>query len=390
MKIGKIIEFFSLTVLFGLLIFIYAGFFFPDPYIANRFGDKFASIVTIGIRIIFPLLSLLIFYLYYLVKRKKLLISNIILSIVSMTIFFLVLLPIVDNLYYKITNMDDKIRQYHPFLQLLPQQNIINEGNYNIICLGGSTTEWKDINNQGWPVRLEKLLNKKYPNKKIKVHNAGKQWFTSLHSLINYQTNIRHFKPDVIILMHGINDLLVNADESYFSHKKFRNDYGHFYGAVNRIIDRKGFISEILGSIRVWYHKPRKIIELDNFPGLKPFKRNINTIIDLAYLDSTKVILISQPFLYRDDLTEREIKKLHMVNKESYGMRSKWSVQTALKGMQKYNLCLKEISSRRKTDFIDLEKSIPKSLIFFEDDVHYTEKTFDLIAKTISDNINGL
>ena len=35
-KIGKVIEYLTVTVFVGLSAYVYVGFFFPDPYIANR------------------------------------------------------------------------------------------------------------------------------------------------------------------------------------------------------------------------------------------------------------------------------------------------------------------------------------------------------------------
>ena len=50
--------------------------------------------------------------------------------------------------------------------------------------------------------------------------------------------------------MHGINDLLCNADFSYLSRGEFREDYGHFLGAVTRIIAQGTFIQKMFRGIR--------------------------------------------------------------------------------------------------------------------------------------------
>ena len=51
---------------------------------------------------------------------------------------------------------------------------------------------------------------------------------------------------------------------------------------------------------------------------------------------------------------------------------------------------IKSIAISRNTYFIDLEAIIPKSLDFFKDEVHYTDKALDLIAITVSSELNKL
>ena len=36
---------------------------------------------------------------------------------------------------------------------------------------------------------------------------AGMDWYTTKHSLINYVTYYRDWQPDVVVVMHAINDL---------------------------------------------------------------------------------------------------------------------------------------------------------------------------------------
>jgi lysophospholipase L1-like esterase len=86
-------------------------------------------------------------------------------------------------------------------------------------------------------------------------------------------------------------------------------------------------------------------------------------------------------------MTEEEKAKLRMVNVETYGPKTKWSYMTALKGMQQYNEKIVEIAHEREVNLIDLDKALPKTTEYFNDDVHYTEKAYDLIANFIANKI---
>ena len=386
-----IVDYVIIASILAISTYIYIGFFYVDPYSEARFGRTFMSLVVWGARIGFPLLVLLCLVFYHLVKVGKVSAANVILLTVSLVLGALVMYPFGEYIYNRFGGIQEKLQGFHPYLQLKPNDNVprtasSTEG-LKVFCIGGSTTEFKGKNNIGWPRRIQDIIEKEFKEQKVSVYNHGRQWYTSLHSLINYEANLRPHKPDVIIVMHAINDLLHNADESYFSHNAFREDYGHFYGPVNRLISTKNYIQQTLDKVRFWYHKPRQEIVTDTFPGLVPFKRYLNTLIDLAQLDGTRVVLMTQPFLIKADMPPEEKRRLKMLNVETYGPNTRWSHLTALNGMQQYNQATVDVARERGVALIDLEKAVPKTLDYFYDDVHYTEKAYDVIARFIADEL---
>ena len=58
-------------------------------------------------------------------------------------------------------------------------------------------------------------LRQSLPQQSIEVYSMGRQWYTSLHTFINYSVNLRQYKPQLIVVMQSINDLLHNADFGY-------------------------------------------------------------------------------------------------------------------------------------------------------------------------------
>ena len=73
------------------------------------------------------------------------------------------------------------------------------------------------------PTRVQARLRDADTARPVEVSNLGRQWYTSHHSLINYASNLRPLRPDVVVVMHAINDVLHNADFSYFSRGPFRS-----------------------------------------------------------------------------------------------------------------------------------------------------------------------
>ncbi|MCX6898400.1 MAG: SGNH/GDSL hydrolase family protein [Verrucomicrobia bacterium] len=384
----------KLTVTDGIVILLFviaatwfcAGFYYPDPYAFHRFGEGLVLLLVWAARIATPLVSGGILFIYIMVRTGRLSSTKALLMAGSTLASLLLLYPVGSFIYSRNNNIEQKIKYYHPYLQLtppLPKQASADSSAIHIFCLGGSTTEYADKKGGGWVGRTEKLLRERTGRTDVIVHNLGRQWFTSLHTLINYETNLRHYKPRLIIVMHAINDLLQNADHSYLSHGPFREDYGHFYGPVTRLILNKGFLREVFGSMRLWYSTPRETIETHEFPGLVSFERNLSTLLDLAQKDGTRVVLMTQPTLLKDAMSPQEQKVLHMVAVEAYGPKKKWSYATASRGMKAYNSCTKNVAKTRGVALIDLAQAVPQTLDYFWDDVHYNETTYTFISEFV-------
>jgi hypothetical protein len=369
-------------------IYIYAGFYFPDAYTLAI--GIFPSVVLWMIRVVFPFCVAGIIILYIRLRLRKTDYRAVI--VLSATLLFAVIVTyqITDILYQ---NWFEQHRQrYHPYLQLLPQEYVQRSdtvsNNVRVFCLGGSTTELTDSQGKDWESRVETILRNEFGVSDIEVYNLGREWYTTLHTLINYETNLRKHKPSVIIIMQSVNDLLHNADFSVFSHGTFREDYGHFYGPVNRIMNHGSLMDKVFSIVSgLWYSVPKDEITTNNFPGLIAYERNLNTIIELATHDSTKIILMTEPSLYKTEMSSDEISVLGMLKVEAINDRTVWSLQTAKNGMERYNETMKLIAEKNDLPLIDLDSHVPKSLTFFRDDVHYTDTAFSVIAPYIAQGI---
>ena len=235
-KPWSLVDSLVIALLLVLLGLFYAGFYRPDPGMPGK-----AKIILWAARIGFPLFALGILAAYRAWRTGRLKGSTIGAAVFGIVFALLVAYPIVSSIYGR--TFRERIDEYHPFLQLAPHEVKLRpapagERPFRIFCLGGSTTEFRDRSGRGWPDRLEALLKDALPGRAVEVYNAGRQWYTSEHLLIEYATNLRPLKPDMVIVMEAINDLLHNADFSKFSFGPFRPDYGHFHGPVYRLIRR--------------------------------------------------------------------------------------------------------------------------------------------------------
>mgnify|MGYP002838449929 CR=1 FL=1 len=82
------------------------------------------------------------------------------------------------------------------------------DNTYRIITVGGSTTFSVGVSDENaWPRILEKKLQNLSENKNIEVINAGISAITSFHESKLIKEKLIHYKPDLIIVYDGMNDV---------------------------------------------------------------------------------------------------------------------------------------------------------------------------------------
>lgn len=79
---------------------------------------------------------------------------------------------------------------------------------YRILCLGDSTTAvgGKD----SWPAQLEGVLANKASYKSFSVINKGEILIDSTGILLNLESNLEKYRPSLVVIMAGLNDVKKN------------------------------------------------------------------------------------------------------------------------------------------------------------------------------------
>ncbi len=126
------------------------------------------------------------------------------------------------------------------------------------------------------------------------------------------------------------------------------------------------------------------MIDTDEFPGLPAFSRYYKRLIQLVRLDGSEIVVVTQPFLYKVEMSEREQQAVYMDWANGAGPTKRWSINTARLGMQQYVGEVRKIAAEEGVTLIDLESSLPKSLDNMFDDCHYTEAGAGIVASEMS------
>ncbi|RJQ28036.1 hypothetical protein C4577_00200 [Candidatus Parcubacteria bacterium] len=444
----KLIDYKNLfrVISFNLYFFFVLGLILhtsSNPQIFGKYTIKYFIILSILILLFTPFLKLINYTLktsqIKLVNKKITLTPFKKIFVYFLILVFFIFLPLetflrAKNIRYAKVPATLSITNFHPFLQhqLTPFVNKYNKEMhvnsygfraeeiqkekpkeiYRIFLMGGSTVLNVAVPYEKNIARiLEKMLTKQYPDKKIEVINAGNEGYTSEHTLIDYLFKVKDFNPDLIIVWHGINDMTYSCTPTYQSYGEYKPDYSHFLGALSQVMFERyqpkplisvnlisgDFLLEFLqnnlysDAMSLLNKNPKKRLltkPIDKqFVSVVSYKRNMTSLAKNITSDNTKLILANQPYLYNQKLDKSVDWYMQGVCSDG---KAHPTLASLITGINEFNQTTEEISKEQEISFINLESKIPKSLEYFVDDVHFTEKGNQLTAKILYEYIvNG-
>ena len=256
------------------------------------------------------------------------------------------------------------------------------EGLIRVNCLGGSTTGnyivYKD-KSFSYPMELEIILQKQFPDKKIEVNNFGQGGWTSAELLIMFLLETINTKPDIVIIYHAYNDLPVSLTpgfQSDFSHAKrnlgetfhlyrLASFIPHFPLAFYNFFTTKLFYQHIRYSLLESISKGRVCLD-GEFKGTTTYKRNIEFIINICNAHGIYVVLSTYAHYLYDEIKNS---KLHKKYRE---------------GVILENRAIRELADKYCIPLVDNFSLIPSEEKYFVDSVHFSPEGMNLLARNIS------
>ena len=260
-----------------------------------------------------------------------------------------------------------------------------SSGVTRIISMGDSVTFAGPPETCPYPAQLQEIFNKKYPNK-VEAINAGVEGYSSEYVLKRLKYDILQYKPDIITVYVGWNDLYAVNPLSSLSYKKFSglakflNNF-YLYKAFRRVIflSIKPKMEQI-----VMKNSYNQEVE-DIYQNFEPiiYKENLRKIIEAARENQIKLVLINLASILSDKMTESDIKKVHFPYFTS-------DIEKLKILQDRYNKAVEDIAKEEKVTLIDLNKAIDqipdKGRLFF-DTMHPYCASQKIIAETIFNNL---
>lgn len=269
----------------------------------------------------------------------------------------------------------------------LMENNDLSNAHLTIAFLGGSTTECLIVDeNSRFPVLVGGNLKSAIKRDTL-VINAGCAGDTLQDSINSLFNKIINHKPDVVVIMHAINDaglLLVKGNYK----ERMIQEPDNSFRAIFRILTTK---SNLFGFLRDRYAQAsinREVItnakrignqgiktpasqELTNQrDAILEFGIRLKVFIDICDDFGITPVLMTQPFMNKPD---REL--------------NEYEIRTFLSGMrflEPFNDEIRKICAQKGALLIDLEKQIPKVEKYFYDEVHFTDDGSVLVSDIVT------
>jgi len=293
---------------------------------------------------------------------------------------------------------------------------------YRILAIGGSTTECQFLDQEKtWQAVLQKKLNRPHAQK-VWVGNAGKSGLCCREFYMHMKYLLPQYPQiDTIVVLTGVNNFLrplIEADRydpCFWDHyeywedrlirgafarmpyfrKKFRFRPGYYdETAVGYLVKRfhyrylqRTLYRDKREGLLILRNDRNRASKLDTLPdltaGLQEYMHNLHAMIDLAAASSVRIVFMTQPTLWKKNMTEQEECLLWNGWAGSRKAGRYYTAEALLSGMEQYNDKLKKVCRARKVECIDLGAVLPKDASVLYDDCHFTEYGARLAANVI-------
>jgi hypothetical protein len=278
-----------------------------------------------------------------------------------------------------------------------------------LVFLGASTTACIYVEEENrFPYLAGNLLAQK-TGKKITSINSGVGGNNSLNSMDILLNKIIPLRPDVVVMMHNINDLVaLMYDQTYWSKNPTRGPIVNFYfyknltglkalttmardlyipnlHAATRILSKKIFGKKAKDPDDEFAHIRGKKLAVDQAHILDEFKMNLQTFINICRARRITPVLMTQFNRYKPNPDSKVLKAMQ-------GFES----DTGISGREfmdlyaKFNEAIREVGKESGVLVIDLARLIPQDKQYMYDVVHLNTRGSQLASEVISERLRPL
>jgi lysophospholipase L1-like esterase len=273
-----------------------------------------------------------------------------------------------------------------------------------LVFLGGSTTECLYVNEEN---RFPYLTGRDIENKtglKVNSYNSGVSSNNSLHSINILLNKVLKIRPNIVVMMHNINDLAILLHEkTYWNRNVYRSNiieekYSTSTSSSIRFI-LKGIknltipntYNAVLFSISSMFGLKQGTDEFQNIRNvkisidksylLKEFRSNLLTFIDICFSRDINPVLMTQANRLSEFLYEKSSMNDIMI---SVLLEHGISPKQFLEIYEIFNQAIRDVGRMKNVKVIDLDRSVPRDKKYIFDTFHYNDSGSILVANIIS------
>lgn len=314
----------------------------------------------------------------------------------------------------------------------LRSREIMPEDQFNILCLGGSTTiDLYLDDSETWTSLLEKRINESGQFPRTWVGNCGKSSMASLHNLLHIEHAFPFLpKPDLVVILVGVNDLQLYVLKT--SYMENMSPELHLSWAFSWIPHQQRRVHATGGTApfyegwalyalwqKAWdrwesrrvMHTPRgagglkmlrdarqgKVTLVETIEettiqgGKRQFLKNLEKIVQASQEGKFAVVFCTQPTLWCEKPSPAEA-ALYLAG--GVGPHTDW-IQNKIyyspgllnRLMEEFNDVTRRVCRENNLLCVDLARDLPKKAEYFYDDMHFSEAGAEKVAEIIGDHL---
>ncbi len=271
----------------------------------------------------------------------------------------------------------------------------------SIVFLGGSTTASLFVTeDKRWPALAGKLLERK-SGLKVSTANSGRQGNNSMHSNILLIAKILPLTPDIVVLMHNINDFGILHNEGSYWNQNLRRGIVHdddgtlavqmFRFAVN--IKNEYFLNvyialrSLLGMEKLgqWLNPTEN---WSTQTPLRPehikkqFRNSLRTFVQISRSWNVIPVLMTQANRFRKNQSQDQSKA---GERQSQILRAKRIDEVEFYSLySQMNQIVRDLARKENVPLIDLDKELPKTSTYLYDMIHLNDVGSEYQAQIVS------
>lgn len=289
---------------------------------------------------------------------------------------------------------------------ILPNK-IHQDPDMTIFFLGGSTTECRAVSEDlRFPFLAGRLLEKS-SGLKINSYNGGVSGNHSFHSINILINKVLSYKPDIVILKHNSNDVLLipygtywnkapgktliteskvaanKGNHSFFSFKAIRDQFQNTI--KNKVIER------VPNNYKKYAKRKGDTIIVEKATILDLYEKSLKTFVKICKVWEIKPILMTQAILIRDeDSSINELPDKFKLIMPENPLQDSIMLNVLYSFHKHFNKIIRKVANEEEILLIDLkERVFANDHKYIYDLYHYNDEGSKLVAGMIAEELQS-
>jgi hypothetical protein len=272
--------------------------------------------------------------------------------------------------------------------------------------LGGSTTECRVVPEESrFPYLVGRRLEEAF-KVKVNSYNAARSGNNSLHSINILLHKLMPLIPDIVVMMHNINDLVALLyEKTYWNNNASRRVLVEVKPTLTGQV--RGFFQvlreetipnlyralvEFSQRLRGGEHQETdefshirgRKVEINRPYLLQEFRSNLQMFVDMCRDRQVTPVLMTQPNRFSGNLDPKTWKEVKVMEAQGISFADFQELHAL------FNQTIREVGAANQVLVVDLAGEIPSEPSYVYDPVHLTERASKLAAQIISRDLEPL